>query len=289
MGRRLLVSAAADNIVFRHEIGMDSFGRLRAGSPIYAAHLSMAAWFIASGIMLALAGPRAAALLLAGPMLGLTVGAYPFAAWRAYRNLRDERSSGALDQLYLTRLRPEELFEGKLYGLLGPLLEARRWLTPLGLLFGWSVFRAAPGPWFLLALVAWMTALNHFGHSVVVGTIAGLKWAAVGRATAGAIVRDWRLNPWPLHAWLLAKAGALIALPVLFLVWLGRNSDAPLYPAFALMLTMPFYAAVYLGERQRAERERLAFGFRGMFRIEGQGDPRSVNPDRETRTSAGVQ
>lgn len=292
--RQRLLGASIDNLIFRREIGMSVFGRLSPGSPIYWAHGLMAAWLLLGSVAWALWGAWGGVWAFGSVMALLTLGAWPYAMRRAYLGLMKPKSSGAFDEIYLTSISPEVFFEGKRMGLLAPLYEARRYLMAAGLLFCWGILRLFPGPWFLLALVGWLTAINHYGHGAVLGTLAGLKWGLSDAPPLWRMARDWRLNPWPDHLAVLARVGILIGPPVLFLFWISRTTDWPLYPAFALMLFMPLYAAVQLESRERAARERVGATFRlnvdpeaGDARPAASGDPGRTPPTDPVRGAGG--
>lgn len=277
--RGLMLGLTMESIVFRHEIGMDSYGRLRPGSPIYRIHGIMAAWLVFELVVLAVGGWRPLFISLSGVMVTIALATYPMAARRAFQNLANERASGSLDQLWMSGIGPGELFEGKFYGLLAPLIEMRRYLTLAGVLFMLAFLKLFPVPWILLSLVLWATAINHVGHSAVLGTLAGLRWGLLGGASAGDFFRNWRLNPWPDHLALNLKVGAMLALPLAVLFWLGTMSGVNYFPAFGLMLLMPFYAALHLKARHRSETERLRAMFRTMFNPEGVGTVRAGKGD----------
>jgi len=260
--RLLLVGVAMENVVFRREVGMDAFGRLRRGSPVYWAHGLMAGWLVLQALIFALGGWRpmvAASSVLLGV---LALGTQPFAATRAWRSLDEDRRRGRLEEWSLTSLTPEEVFDGKFFGLLAPLIEVRRYLMIVGVAVCWGAWRLAPGPGFLLALALWLTGINQVGHSLHLGTLAGLKWGLAGQPAAGQIARDWRLNPWPEHLWLHVKVGLVVGLPLAFLLWLGSTNPWTLFSAYGLMLVIPFYCAINLHARQQTEYERVRSAFR---------------------------
>jgi hypothetical protein len=203
-------------------------------------------------------------------ILGLLVfGTHPFAAARAFSSLSRERASGTLEQLYLTSLGAKEIFDGKFFGLLAPLIEVRRYVMVLGFFVCLGIWRLLPGPWFLLALFVWLTGINQIGQSLFYGTLAGIKWGLMGDAGTGRIIRDWRLNAWPYPIWLHLKIGAVLSLPLAFLFWLGSMNTWPLYSAFGLMLVIPFYVSLHLSNRQRTDYERLKHSVRLLTNLEG--------------------
>ncbi len=274
---QILVGIVMENVVFRREIGMDPFGRLRPGSPLFWAH----------GLMVGCLAVDALLFLMGGwwPMMGgaavlmgvFVLGTQPYAAARAFGSLARDRSGGALQDLLLTSLEPEEVLEGKFFGLLAPLVEVRRYVLLLGAFVCLGYWRLHPGPWFLLVLAIWLTGVNQIGHSLYFGTLAGIKWGLLGEPRAGQIVRDWRLNPWPFHLWLHVKAGVLLGLPLAFLFWLGARNPWTLYSGFGLLLVVPFYAGVHLHERQQAEYERLKSSARLLMSLEGGGNPSATS------------
>lgn len=267
--RLLLIGVTMENVVFRREVGMDPFGRLRRGSPLYWAHGLMAGWLVLQALLLAFGGWGMMIAACAVLLVLLTLGTQPFAAIRAGQSLSGDRRSGVLEEMSLTSMTPEEVFDGKFFGLLAPLIEVRRYLMIVGALVCWGVWRLAPGPWFLLALALWLTGMNHIGHSLHLGTLAGIKWGLIGEAGAGRMLRDWRLNPWPDHVWLHLKVGLVVGLPLAFLLWLGTTNPWTFFSAFGLLLVVPFYCAVNLAFRQQAEYERMRSMFRSLLNLEG--------------------
>lgn len=264
-----------ENPVFRREVGMDPFGRIRRGSPIYGAHGLMAGWLLLQALILALAGWRPMIMASSALLTVLALGTQPFAAVRAWKSLEQDRGQGRLEEWSLTSLAPEEIFDGKFFGLLAPLIEVRRYLMIVGVGVCWGVWRLAPGPWFLLTLALWLTGVNQVGHSLHLGTLAGLKWGLIGEPGTGRIARDWRLNAWPEHLWLHVKIGLVLGLPLAFLLWLGSTNPWTLFSAFGLMLVIPFYCAVNLHARQQTEFERVRSTFRALVNLESGGRERA--------------
>lgn len=247
---------------------MDPLGRLRPGSPVVRAHAIM---------MLSLAGNIATAVFLswyAGMRVTLTLMiifalvTYPLAYFRAYKSLGRERTSGSLEQLYLTSLTTDELFEGMFYGALAPFLEARRYLMAMGFLFMVEVAMVFPGPPSLAALALWLMGINHCGYSAVLGTLAGLKAGCLGPAAKYSPLTDPLLNPLPSQIWNFIKY-SIIVLPVLiFLAFLSRSGYWVLYAAYALTIMIPFAMSIRLRDRERAERMKLSHHFRKLLSFE---------------------
>lgn len=254
---------------------MDPFGHIRWGSPIFWAHGLMAGWLVLQALIFAILGWRAMIVASSLLLMLFALGTHPYAAVRAWKSLDEDRRGGRLEEWWLTSLEPEEVFDGKFYGLLAPLIEIRRYLMLVGAAVCWGVWWLEPGPWFLLALALWLTGINQIGHSLHLGTLSGLKWGLTGEPGAGRIARDWRLNPWPEHLWLHVKIGLALGLPLAFLLWLGSTNPWTLFSAFGLMLVIPFYCAINLDARQQAEFERVRSTFRAIVNLEGGGRPQA--------------
>jgi hypothetical protein len=265
-GRRsALLSINCDNIIFRHEIGMDSFGRLRMSSPILAAHLTMLAVLAVVGLMGLLQGWPGVFRASGWALLVMSLATYPVAWRRGFQAIARERTSGALEQLYMTSLTPGELFEGKFYGTLAPSIETRRYVGVLCFLLGLSSWLTGQAPGWLLDVLLGLLALNHIGYSAHLGVLAGLRAGCRGTRPDYGLLGDWDLNPWPYHLLLLARYSAILFIPVGILLWLDEPAA---YMGFVLLLVMPYCAAIQLRDRECEERERLARNFRRIFSFE---------------------
>ncbi len=133
--RANLLSYYLDNIIYRHEIGMDTLGHLRKGSPVVVVHIVMLLVIALAVVMFMFRGWMGVMDVTGGFLLLASLSAYPLAYRRAFVSIRRERLSGTLEQLYLTLLHPQELFDGKFYGALAPFFEVRRYLGIFALNF----------------------------------------------------------------------------------------------------------------------------------------------------------
>lgn len=260
-----LLSTDLDNIIFRHEVGIDSFGRLRRDSPVVAVHLTMLAltfllpiiflvrdWqgvFAASGLVLA----------------GMTLGTYPFAYRRGFLSIRRERLAGTLEQLYMTSLTHNQLFEGKFFGVMAPFFEARRYMLPLSLAFCAASWFVIKGPYWTASIVFALIAMNHIGYSAYIGVLAGLRAGCRGSRSSLPFIQDWDLSPGLTHIQYLLKYSLFLLLPIAFLFFLGGWA---MYSAFALMTLIPYCAAIRLRDRQQLERERISRNFKSVFNFD---------------------
>lgn len=257
-----------DNIVYRHEIGMDPLGRLRPGSPVVSAHAIMASCVAGNIAAIALFSWGGGLRFTFALLILFALVTYPLAYARAYRSLWRERVSGSLEQLYLTSLTTDELFEGMFYGALAPFLEARRYLMVLGILFVVEVGAVAPMPVFLAGAALWLMGINHYGYSAVLGTLAGLKAGCLGPAEKYSPLLDMSLNPLPSQIWNFLKYSLVVA-PVLFiLIRISGPFDWTLISAYALLIMIPYAMSIRLNDRERAERMKLSHHFRKLFSFE---------------------
>lgn len=263
--KRALLSSYQDNIVYRHEIRMDTFGRLSPRSPIIAVHVLMAALVGAACLSFLLTGWDGL-FKTSGTIIGaMAFVSFPLAYRRAFLPLRYERTSGALEQLYMTSLTHQELFEGKFLGALAPFFEARRYLAVLCGAFTLSAWFATTGPAWLVAASVSLVAINHFGYSAYMGVMTGLRAGARSSRPRFSLFGDWDLNPWPHHLWLNIKycIPFLVALGVLSLF--GGSAT---YPAYVLLVLVPILVAGDLRDREQLARERLARAFHRIFNFE---------------------
>lgn len=184
-----------DNLVFRHEVGMNWMGRLRSGSPVVRAHLLMLMTLAISGGAWLAAGPELAIFISGAVWLLAALLAYFIAFALGRRSIDRERAAGSLDQLCLTLLTDEELFEGKYFGALAPFLEARRYLFAHLFLLVAATIAAIPSQGnsagyifaVLAALIAPMLVIPviyiHMMFGIQMGLLAGLH--------AGALKKSW--------------------------------------------------------------------------------------------------
>jgi len=201
-------------------------------------------------------------------MLSFALATYPLAYFRAYRLLWHERTSGSLEQLYLTSLTTNELFEGMFYGALAPFLEARRYMMAFGILFAVAIFVVHPGPAFLFGVAVWLVALNHCGYSAVLGTLAGLKAGCLGPNARFLPLLEISLNPLPSQIWYFLKYSLFVAPVSLILILISGANGWARYSAYALMIMIPYVMSVRLTDLERAERLKLSHHFRKLFSFE---------------------
>ncbi|GEM_PF-6771902 len=268
--RPSLTAERLENVVFRREIGMTTWGRLKPTSPIARAHLlllGLMALLVPAGLIGGWAG---AAWMGGSQLLLIGLAAYPVAFRRAFLALQRERRSGSLEQLYLTRLPLKAIFDGKCQAALAPFEEARPYLWLLGAIVTLAVGRSRGSAYGLLALAGGWSLINHFGFSAGLGVLAGIKAGAAGERPGWALMRQWELNPWPRHAAVMLTTFLIILLPLAFLLFLAGFpvGRAALYPAFALTLAIPFRASIDLANHEAAQRDRLRHQVRSIFSFE---------------------
>ena len=267
----MALGAFLDNIVYRREIRMDSLGRLRRGSPVFGAHLTMLAVLaviLAAGLF---AGWTGVFWTSGGAIALLAAATYPMAFHRSFDSIRRERLAGTLEQIYLTRLTYRQIFEGKFFGALAPFFEVRRYFLLLSVLLCLSTYKSFGGPHWVLAATFSLIAVNHFAFSAFVGALGGLQAGCRGGPMFAALLRGaaGRVNPGFQHGSIALKNSLILALPVFILVAIGLGgSDAILFIGYALTLLVPLNSAFELRDRERAERDRAAFGFRSILNFE---------------------
>jgi hypothetical protein len=207
------------------------------------------------------------------------VTAYPWAFRRAFYSLYRERVSGILEQLCLTSLRPDELFEGKYYGVLAPFYEMRRYMIVYVIIF--CVSSIALGGWRTLigSVTISLFAINHFGYSAQMGVLAGLKAGCKSSKLLNSLMTEWELNPWLNHLMFivsnrLAIMTLCIALfcyfasmifGIIILAAIGRAVIALL---LILVCFIPFVVAYRLQDHERSVRDQMRKTFKKMIAFE---------------------
>lgn len=264
-----LLSAQIDNIIYRHEIGMDSFGRMRTDSPIVRAHLGMLAIVAAVVVCYFVGGWRGVFYASGAAVAAIAVGTYPAAFRRAFLSLRRDRLSGALEQLYMTPLTHREIFEGMFFGGVAPFLEIRRYLFLFSFAFCFSAWRIWAsfgfGSAWLLAPTLVLVAINHFGFSAYLGVSSGLLCGTRSARFSYSLTQDWKLNPWPHHLFYVCKYFLYILLPLWILFAMGGLA---FYPAYFVLLLIPFNCAIQLQEYEMRQRTKIAHQFKNLFNFE---------------------
>jgi hypothetical protein len=115
----LLLSSYIDNIIFRHEVGINSFGKLCRRSPILQIHMIMFPISIIP-LLLVLLNSWHAVLIISSVMLTLFgVFCWALAFIRIFRSLNREYYNGTLDQLLLTSLTACRVFRWKILRCIG--------------------------------------------------------------------------------------------------------------------------------------------------------------------------
>ncbi len=259
-----------DNIVFRHEIGMDSLGRLRKGSPIRAAHLIMLAVLATVALSYLIESWTGVLYSSGAALLVLALLAYPIAYRRGFLSIHRERVAGTLEQLFLTLLSSRELFDGKFFGSLAPFFEIRRYLMLLSAMFCASVWTLLSGPECVVAVALCLTIINHFGYCAYLGVLGGLKVGGNRVKMRLSVLADVDLSPWP-HVWLIVKHARYFFFILILLGGVGRiafASSAPAYALASLALALTFRATYKLQDREHEEMNRLALTFKKNIRFD---------------------
>ncbi len=192
----LLLHSYSDNLIYRHEIRMNWKGKLVAGSPVLRIHLLMLPTLAASGVSWLVAKWAGVAVVAMATYAVMALLTHFYAFLVGYRSIERERISGTLDQLYLTLLNDQDMFEGKFYAHLDAISEARRYLIVHGVLLVGSLAwlsRAAELP--VLATGCLMLIFNHIMFSAQMGLLGGLSAAAHRRGVLPAVFFDSEHNP----------------------------------------------------------------------------------------------
>jgi len=282
-----LISAASgtlrfhlDNIIYRREIGMDSFGRLKKTSPILAAHGLMLACTVA--VTITMMSKRWDLLLyLSGSLvLAMSLGAYPAAYYRAFRSFQRERIHGTLEQIYLTNLRPQEIFDGKFFGTLAIFFEARRYLLFYCVCVMLALFKLLYFEWLLGGIAGLLILVNHYGFSVYRGILGGMKTGAQKSKFLQAFLEDGEHNAYLNHLgviltgkslWRVIWGSSFFVMRFLFR-WPSLDSCIVMASLAALLIS--FSGNVQLSQYENAERQRFMRGFRKMFNFDSSPEGR---------------
>lgn len=259
----LLQSSSLDNLVYQREVHVSALGHMNSDSPIIAAHVIMLGLVLACASLYLVGGWLAVFLSSAGVLAAVSIGSYPWAYRRALVSLQRDRASGMLEQLYLTRLTSEEIFEGKYYGTMAPMTEAWRYVVALAALAAFSAGMEAGIVIGLLVAVAGIIAINHFGFSSAVGVLAGIRRGIRPAASNRLIALEWRLNPWPLHLGLILTYQMFIAAP---LILLGLLFQTTLMSSWVMLIVVPLACIPPLSERRELLRDEVAIEFARRFR-----------------------
>lgn len=204
----LLVSRSLDNLIFRREIGMDNFARLRMGSPIVLAHLGMwfvlaltaGSWFLSYTGIGGLTDWEWVFRVSTSFVITLALTAWPVAYMRAYRSLMRERRFGQLEQIHLTRIPYFEYFEGKFFGIVAPFIESKKYLLLLAWISAGSNFLATRDLWNVVLIApALLLASDQFALGASLGTTGGLKGATGNRGMFLPMLTNVPMNPWLTH------------------------------------------------------------------------------------------
>ncbi len=263
-----------DNLVFRHEVGMNWMGRLRAGSPVVRAHLLMLMTLAISGGGWLAAGPELALFVSGAIWLLAALLAYFAAFALARRSINKERAAGSLDQLCLTLLTDEELFEGKYYGALAPFLEARRYLfvhlalivaatiaivptqgNLAGYIFG--LFATFVTPTLLLPVV-----YIHMMFGIQMGLLSGLHAGALKKSWISQTLVGGDFNVLLPELLIYLKTIPIgVLLFILALVASAMTGGLGLFFAPLVLLIFPYRAAAHLRDLavQRRQKARNKF------------------------------
>lgn len=259
----LLQSSSLDNLVYRREVGISELGRMNSDSPIITAHIIMLALVLVCASLYLAGGWPAVFLSSAGVLAAVSLGSYPWAYRRALVSMQRDRASGMLEQLYLTRLTSEEIFEGKYYGAMAPMTEAWRYVVALAALAAFSAGMETGFVIGILVAVAGIIAINHFGFSSAVGVLAGIRRALRPSAAGRRFALEWRLNPWPLHLGLILTYQIFISAP---LILLGLLFQTTLMSSWVMLIVVPVVCIPPLIERRETLRDEVAIEFARRFR-----------------------
>lgn len=268
--RSALPAECLDNIIYRREIGMDIFGRLRAGSPILSTHLFMFGVLGLIGAAYLLAAWPGVLLITGGELACFALSSYPAAYRHAYFSTRRERASGMLEQIWLSRLTDEEIFEGKFQGLLAPFREIRRYLPVIVLAFSLSVWMTTYGPLWIASITLGLLVGAQFGLSAHAGIVGGMRAGLRADRLGYSMLSDWQSNPWLVHSLAIAPGLAIVAIPlaILYILAYLSRSLVPLYPGALLTALLPVASHGALRRFQIEQHARAAHGFRSDLRSE---------------------
>lgn len=272
-----------DNIIYRREIGMDAFGRLKKSSPIILTHGMMLAGLVGTAVPF-FAKQWQLLLGASGGLIAIIVFfAYPVAYYRAFQSFHRERVNGTLEQIYLTSLRPQEIFDGKFYGTLAPFFEVRRYLMTYFFFFIAAVYQLWGFEYAGLTLPIALTLLNHYGFSAYRGILGGIKSGASRGKFWHAFFTDTESNPWLRHIGIMfltcfSQNMKIICLALFlwafgYFIWSVVGEPAMVLPGLALCL-IPIGVNLHLANYEMAERQRLIRGFRKIFSFEATLDHR---------------
>lgn len=273
-----LLGSFHDGPIYRHEIGMDSFGRLRPGNPIVRVHAAMLAVhgaILLSGIIFGWRGLLAAS---AGVQALLALLVWPTAYRKAFLSMFHDRTRGVLEQLWLTRLSSRQLLEGKYYGTLAPFSEVRRHMRIIAFFIfigGWG----EAGPVGAVGMsMASLVLVNHFGISCTLGVLGGIRAGAATTRLGRSMMRERACNPWAIHLYYLLRSAVytfFIGIPlglvlVPFLLTIDILSGVPalgLYVTLAAIL-IPMLSAGPLMDYHRKVLDETAKNFRRLLNFE---------------------
>lgn len=256
---------------------MDAFGRLKKTSPIVLVHGLMLAGVVAVAVPF-FAKQWELLLGVSGGLIAIiVVSSYPIAYYRAFHSFHRERVHGTLEQIYLTSLRPQEIFDGKFYGTLAPFFEVRKYLITFFFFFLAGYYQLQGLFYASLTLPFALMLFNHYGFSAYRGILGGIKAGASSGRFWHSFFTDTDSNPWLRHIgilWFTCLGQNLKIILMFFLVYFGClflwgiiGEPAMVLPALVLCL-IPIGANLHLSNYEIQERERCIRGFRKIFSFE---------------------
>ncbi|MEN6625597.1 MAG: hypothetical protein ABFD69_05140 [Candidatus Sumerlaeia bacterium] len=277
--QRLLLHFYIDNLVFRHEIGMNWKGKLNRNSPVVQAHFIMLMTFLATAGAEAAFGPEG--VMYASEFV-LTVAAllgYFIAFAIGYKSIWRERQKATLEQICLSLLSDHEFFEGKFYGGLAPFLEARRYLIlHAAVLFGATAWVDGDAVAATFKLVCATMLIVHMNYGCSIGLLAGLRAAQSGNTSmigAMAAEREYAFLAAEIFALLKAVIDfAKFFLPICLILifarftWGATISEKDLWIVAVPFLVFPLRAHERLRDLEAGLRDRLMKKFKAKMAFE---------------------
>jgi hypothetical protein len=268
--RQRLLHFYIDNLVFRHEIGMNWLGRLRWSSPVIQGHLLM--WMVLVLNVMAYLLWQWAGLFYAsgGAVLVVSLAAHPVAFRRGYRSIGRERLAGSLEQLCLTLLTDKELFEGKYYGTLAPFLEMRRYLIALALIFCVTLYQIKlPLEVALCLPLPLLVLINHYMFSTHMGVMGGMASAAREGDFLRSLLFERETNAYLPQLAMIIRYGIIVIIVLFLTAVLFMLFFTQMIPLLVLMLYyLPFKMAPMLRDLEAKRRDRLTNRFKRKILFE---------------------